>query len=264
MPTHVELLLADLLDREWADQSGRAAALQRTPAVQELLELVLSETGWGIHLAAAIDWTAATPDELVAELRDVLPAQLSPWRTRMARRSAALRGSQPLLEPAEPQPQLPPGSQPGELPEPPAAALPEAVAERPPVTLHRPPAGPVAAAPARGRAPAARATVTPAPPAATEPAPRPAPEAAPRPAPEAAPRPAPEAAPRPAAEPAAGPARRWQAPRLRILVLAVGCVLAGAAIGAELGDGLQATDFVLGTVAGFLAATLAALSADRS
>lgn len=232
MPTQVELLLADLLDREWVDQSGRAAPLQATSAVRELVELVLAQTRWGIHAWADIDWAADTPDELVAALRDVLPAELSPWRTRMARRAAALREGPPLLPAGAAQPQLPAAPEPEVLLGPATGAAME-LGHDPPAPAPKPSPKPVRAVQAAPETP---------------------------PLPITAPTPEPPAAPASDAVPAPSP---WRAPKLRIVVLAVCCVLLGAAIGA-LDGGLSATDFLLGAVAGFAAATLAAFSADRS
>jgi hypothetical protein len=130
--TPVELLVAHLLDREWEAQSGRTAPLEPTATVQELLELVLAGTPRGIFAAAVLtDGSAVTPEELVAELRDELPAELSPWTLRATRRAGALRrrhrlppaGYAPPLptaapeREAQPQPFSPPEAEPFSPPE---------------------------------------------------------------------------------------------------------------------------------------------------
>jgi hypothetical protein len=64
----------------------------------------------------------ATPDEIVAELRRVLPAELSPWTRRSLERVAALRVPAPLLQPggelaALPPPDGPRAISPADIPE---------------------------------------------------------------------------------------------------------------------------------------------------
>jgi hypothetical protein len=97
--TGVELALAEALDREWAAQSARTGPLEPTVPVRTALELVLAGTPAGIFGAARVG--GATPDEVVAALRDDLPEALSPWAMRSLARVGALRFTLPRLEPGE-------------------------------------------------------------------------------------------------------------------------------------------------------------------
>lgn len=233
MSTHVELLLADLLDREWEAQSGRMAPLAWTPVVRELLELVLAETPWGAFAALALtESSALTPDEVVAELRDVLPAELSPWRLRAVRRAGALRGPQPVL---------PAGDTPPVLAVPERDALPMPPPEEPP-------------------APEAQALLVSVPEAEalfTAEA-----EALFMPTPELEALPEPETEPEAETDPDPEPVRK-RAPRAGfILIAAAACTLLGAGIrvaGAE----LHWPDFTLGAIAGFAAAAVAVFAGGR-
>jgi hypothetical protein len=100
--TPVELLLEELLDREWDAQSMRAAPLEPTATVRELLELVLAGAPRATFgLAAVADGTAGTPAQLVGAVRDDLPGALAPWTLRAVRHVGALRAPPRLLPPAE-------------------------------------------------------------------------------------------------------------------------------------------------------------------
>jgi hypothetical protein len=197
--------------------------------VQQLLELVLAQTGWGVHGAASIPSWAATPDGLVAELRDVLPTELSPWTIRLARRTAALREPQPLLPARGAQAQLPAGPAAEALPRPAPEALPPPAAEA---------------------------------------LPPPAAEELPPPATEELPRPAAEEPPAVEPPVTRGRAvgsllNSKQAPRIRLVAIPFGCIVLGAAVGA-IDAGLDVRDFILGAIAGFAAATAATIGAGRT
>ena len=101
-PMPVELMLAEALDREWEAQSDRAAPLEATTPVRTLLELVLAGTPAGLFAADRI--AGVTPEQLVAGVRDELPAELSPWALRALPRAGALRFSMPALLPGAAEP----------------------------------------------------------------------------------------------------------------------------------------------------------------
>jgi hypothetical protein len=93
--TDVELMLTNALVREWEAQSDRAEPLEPTVSVRTLLELVLASTPGGIFLAADVRGTTA--EEVVAQVLDDLPRELSPWTQRSLDRVGALRSAMPLL-----------------------------------------------------------------------------------------------------------------------------------------------------------------------
>ena len=96
----LEPLLVEALDAEWAAQSGRTRALDRSRLVRETLELAVAGTPDGIFaLAPALDSEAGTPEQLVERVAAVLPATADPWTARMLRR---LRPAPPPALPAAP------------------------------------------------------------------------------------------------------------------------------------------------------------------
>jgi hypothetical protein len=147
-PSPVAAVLEDLLDREWAAQSDRTAALQPTPTVRELVELTLAGTPGGLF-AASIG-PAGSPHELVERLREALPETLSPWTLRALRRATALRTPRAELpSTAEPPRLTPPDAKLPEdatvveseappTPETPAPELPPATQELAPVAAQAP------------------------------------------------------------------------------------------------------------------------------
>jgi hypothetical protein len=144
--TPIELLLEELLDREWDAQSMRTAPLEPTPTVRELLELVLAgapRATFGV--AAVADGTAATPAQLVEAVRDDLPVALAPWTLRAVRHVGSLRAPPRLLPPAE-EPALLAAGEPAP---PPAPSAPAPAPALPPPTVAPPP---LALAPERERA----------------------------------------------------------------------------------------------------------------
>jgi hypothetical protein len=108
--TWAEIALTAALDREWLAQSDRMAPLEPTVPVRTALELVLAGTPVGIFTAGRV--TGATPEQVVAEVREDLPAELSPWTRRTLTRVGALRESSPLLGPGEPVRALPTATEP--------------------------------------------------------------------------------------------------------------------------------------------------------
>ena len=102
----LELMLASLLDEEWAIQSGRARPLAPTGFVREALDLATCGGPEGIFaVAGVLDGSARTPDELVRRLSGSLPASADPWTLRVLGR---MRPRPPLALPApapEPEPE---------------------------------------------------------------------------------------------------------------------------------------------------------------
>jgi hypothetical protein len=106
----VEPLLRRVLNDEWDAQSDRSTPLEPTAPVLAALDLVLAGRPMGIFSAGHL--AGGTPDEIVAELRGELPAELSPWTRRSLERVAALRVPAPLLPPGWELPALPPADEP--------------------------------------------------------------------------------------------------------------------------------------------------------
>ena len=127
----VESLLRCVLDDEWEAQSARSAPLEPTAPVLAVLDLVLAGQPMGIFSAGRV--AGASPDEIVADLRGQLPAELSPWTRRSLEHVAALRVPARLLPAARELPALGPADEPvaispADIPELPA---PEAPAPEP-------------------------------------------------------------------------------------------------------------------------------------
>ena len=105
----VEALLAELLDREWQEQSARTAPLGITAPVRAAVELVFAGTPQGIFaVVPELRYTAASPHQLIDRVRDALPAEVSPWTLRALRRTGALRAARPLLPATDERPALGP------------------------------------------------------------------------------------------------------------------------------------------------------------
>jgi hypothetical protein len=135
--TPVEPLLRRVLNDEWDAQSARSAPFEPTAPVLAALDLVLAGRPMGIFSAGRV--AGGTPDEIVAELRDELPAELSPWTRRTLERVAALRVPAPPLPSGPELPALPPADEPlaisdadvPELPPPAPSPAPEPARQRP-------------------------------------------------------------------------------------------------------------------------------------
>jgi hypothetical protein len=94
-------VLLAALDAEWAAQSERTRPLVATPFVREALVLAVAGSREGIFgLAGAMN--ADTPDALVRQVEDLLPAAPDPWTLRLLGRLRSLPTSPepPRLEEA--------------------------------------------------------------------------------------------------------------------------------------------------------------------